>query len=875
MTSLDPQDYLAFHTVSEFASVVLACLVFWIAWHGSEDRRRGGLRWLAGCLFAAAWLDGAHALSYEGMPRFITPSDTEKAIDFWLAARLLMVVGLLGATLVGDRRLARPRERAVFIGALLACDTAVLWIVLAHGAELPRTYLGNAGLTPFKRLVEWALIALLVAAGWRFAVRGWRDGSGDPARASWLLMAACAAAVAAEWCFTRYAAATDAYAVAGHLLKLVVYFMIYRAVYLATVRLPLAHLNELATARRRAANAVSVTDEQGVVRWANDACRRMTGLTLAELVGRPLATLAQPEGVAALALPALGSSWHGRLRGRRADGADYVEQCTVTPIASEFGSVVGYVCVGEDVTERSRSELALKASEERLRALFNAAPDCIVVIDRQGRIEHANPQVQALFGHGPEELRGRDVALLMPPADGARHDAFIQRYLATGEPHIIGRGREVIGRHKDGRPLQLHLTVGEMQLPDGRHFIGFIRDVSERIEQQRRHDELQRRLMQAQKMEALGQLTGGVAHDFNNILAGVLGLSKLALERYVEDPQGKLARYLQEIVKVSERGRDLVAKMLAFSRREALPPADPVDLGPQVREVVRLLGMQMPDGVALQAEVDAVVPPVRLGLTELHQLLANLVLNARDAVKGHGRVDVHLSFGRPGANGCSSCGAIVTGDWVRLTVSDDGEGMSPEQLSRIFEPFYTTKQVGQGSGLGLPMVQGVVHGCNGHIAVHSTHGQGTTMELLLPPARQGAVGPAQAGGAPQPPASRLLRVWVIDDDPVVSLYLCEVLSLQGHEVQAFDAPAGALSRFRAAPREPDVVITDHAMPGLPGDELARGMLALRPDLPVILCTGHGDGFDEARAREAGIRCVLHKPFEAQALVEALRDCEAG
>jgi PAS domain S-box-containing protein len=756
MTPIDPQNFLAFHTVAEFVCVVLACLACWIAWHGAVDRRRGGMSWLGACLLAGALLDSAHALSYPGMPVFVTPADTEKAIFFWLAARVLMTLGLAGATWLEDGQLTRTGERRALLAALLAFDAAVAWLVLAHREGLPHTFVPGQGLTALKLAIEWGLIAALCAVGGRAAWLSRTEVLGQPARALRLLATGCAVAALAEWCFTRYADTKDIYTVVGHLLKLVAYYLIYRAVYLEMVRLPWVQLRE---------------------------------------------------------------------------------------------------------------------SEERLRALFNAAPDAIVVIDRAGRIEHANPQVKALFGHEPAALFGHNVAALMPEAQALRHGDFIQRYLATGDPRVIGHGRDIVGRHADGRPLQLHLTVGEMRLPDGPHFIGFVRDVSERIEQQRRQDELQRQLMQAQKMEALGQLTGGVAHDFNNILAGVLGLSKLTLEHFAGQPSGKPAEYLREIVKVSERGRDLVAKMLAFSRREALPPAAPIELGPAAQEVLRLLRRQVPEGIALEAAFEPGVPAVRLGPTELHQLLTNLVLNARDALGARGRIQVSLSSGAAGEGSCSSCAAPLAGDWVQLTVSDNGEGMPPERLRRIFEPFYTTKPVGQGSGLGLSMVQSLVHASGGHVVVHSEPGRGTSVRLLLPAAGVDAARAPEPAPAAAPPPIGRLRVWVVDDDPVVSLCLSEILRLQGHAVEVFNDPQNALARFAATPDAVDLVVTDQSMPGLRGDELAQRLLGLRPALPVLLCTGYSDDLDQERARLAGIRQLLHKPFDAHVLLDAVRACQ--
>ncbi|WP_395702371.1 nitrogen regulation protein NR(II), partial [Aquabacterium sp.] len=378
-----------------------------------------------------------------------------------------------------------------------------------------------------------------------------------------------------------------------------------------------------------------------------------------------------------------------------------------------------------------QSQQTLRRSEESLRRLVACAPDAIVVADERGRIQQANPQVQALLGYAPDELLGRPLALLMGAHDAARHDAYMAGY-ETGRRGMTADGREVQARRRDGSLVTVHVRVGEMPFRGGRAFVGFLRDMSERKRAEAEHLRLQRQLLQAQKMQALGQFTGGIAHDFNNMLTGILGLSTLALERHVDDPQGKLASYLREITRVSERGRDLIARLMSFAHpeRRSAPVLRP--LAPIVEEVLRMLRPAVPERIDLQLQCEPGLPPVRHVEGDVHQMLSNLVLNACDAIAGSGRVQVLLQAAQLQGAECSSCGQHLHGAYLRLAVLDDGHGIAAEAQPRVFDPFFTTKDVGKGTGLGLASVHSLLHQAGGHVLLHSRPGEGTCFELLLP-----------------------------------------------------------------------------------------------------------------------------------------------
>ncbi|MFZ5544035.1 MAG: PAS domain S-box protein [Pseudomonadota bacterium] len=1117
--------YLPLHTMLEFGSAVVAVMVFWVIWHGRAAERGAGMRWLSACLFTAALFDVSHALSYPGMPEYVTPSTPEKAIWFWLAGRLFTALGLLGCALLAPARPLPRLQRWLVLVLMAAVALAVHWAVIGHLERLPRTYVDGSGLTGAKVAIEWLIIGLMALAAWRLHARS-RAPGGVEQGATWLFAAAGIAALA-EWCFTRYGAVTDLFNLLGHVLKLASYLLIYRAVFLASVRLPLQRLGEIADALDTAANPICVADAQGRLRWANPAFLQATGYAAHELQQLQLQELSVPVQHGTRNVELKGAVWRGRVHSLRKDGSLFVDDRTVTPMHNDYGMVTGYVSVGDDVTERMRMEEALREQAERLRALIEAAPDAIVVVGPRGMVELVNPQFDALLGYRPEEVLGRHVSMLVGAEAGRHGPRVLLRRLCGGRRRLPGAGRDLVVRRKDGSTVHVDVNVGKLRLRDGLRLVCFVRDVTERIRaaealaerelryralmetaadgmwvadmqgrllsvndayakvsgysrdellcmriadlqadetpqetarrierirlsgretfetrhrakdgrvwpaeitatywpmgnglmfvfarditarqqalqalraseqrfqlamrgandglwdydlatgrlylspgwkamlgyadhelpsrrasfrrqlcdsdrrrvlarmfdlvreagaerlelefsmrhragrevhvlsrmflardehgrptrlvgthqdlterrrEQQEREALQRQLMQAQKMDALGQLTGGIAHDFNNMLAGVMGCASLALDRHVPEPGGKLERYLREIVRVSERGRELVARMLAYSRMDSGMPARPRDLAPRVREIAQVLRPALPAGIELALDLQTDTPPAALSDAELHQVLMNLVINARDAIGEHGRVEVSLRGASGDGMPCASCQQPLQGAFVCLAVRDDGSGMAPAVLARVFEPFFTTKDVGRGTGLGLPMVQGIAHKAGGHIRVHSAPGRGTCIELLLPAGPPGDEEPLVP--AVQPPAAQRqgVCIWVIDDEPAVSLYLGDLFEQHGYAVRAFEDPQQALQAYEAEPQAPDAVVTDQTMPRLSGDALARAMLQRRPALPVILCTGYNDRIDEPRALAMGIRAYFRKPFDAARLLQAVADFTAA
>jgi PAS domain S-box-containing protein len=565
--------------------------------------------------------------------------------------------------------------------------------------------------------------------------------------------------------------------------------------------------------------------------------------------------------------------WHRRNR----DGSLHWDEVYIKLV--KIGGVDRILAVTREITDRKMREEALRKSEDRLRATVEAALDCIIGMDEEGRIIELNPAAEETFGHRKSDVLGKSLAdLLIPHRHRAAHAAGIDRYLKSTEGSYIGRRVEVSAMRADGSEFPAELAIDVAQGPEGRIFIGYLRDITERRRAEADRVQLEGQLRQAQKMEAIGQLTGGIAHDFNNILTATLGYLVMAQERAEGHGDAKLARYLERAERSGERAKALIQEMLTFSRGQRGDPRS-LPLGPKLTEAVKLLQSTLPSSVEIRTELGAGVPCVLLDPLHLEQVLMNLCINARDAMAGKGSLLIALRTATCSGCVCSSCHQPVAGSFVELAVTDSGPGIAPQVLERMFEPFYSTKEVGKGSGMGLAMVHGIVHEYGGHIHVDTTPGEGTTISIWFPAwfppvqdqSEQGLAAPDALGGAKD--SARLRgRVLLADDEAPVREFMQDLLGGWGLAVSLAENGAEACERFSAEPDGFDLVVLDQTMPRMTGLEAAEEVLRLRREVPVVLYTGHSEHLTEARISGAGIRALARKPLDIpafRALMEEL------
>jgi len=387
-------------------------------------------------------------------------------------------------------------------------------------------------------------------------------------------------------------------------------------------------------------------------------------------------------------------------------------------------------------------------------------------------------------------------------------------------------------------------------------------DITERLLAEKEKNLLERQLQQSQKMESIGQLTGGLAHDFNNILASIMGYTNLAQERFAKD-NSKLSEYLNEVYLAGERARDLVLQMLAFSRGVSNEP-QLLALQPLVEAAIKMLHSTIPSSIEVKIEFQSELPKIMMDPVQLHQIVMNLCINARDAMDGVGQFCIKLQLVERQKSVCSSCHGNIEGAYVELQVKDTGKGISPENLQRIFDPFFSTKDIGKGTGMGLSMVHGIVHKHGGHIVAKSKPDQETVFSLFFPVVNKQTKEKKQK-------FSKTWHVLVVDDEQSVANFLKEIIELRNYRVTQLLDSEKALAVFTQDPGSFDCVVTDYSMPNMNGIDLSKEIIKIRPDIPIILCTGLSRDMDDSDMKKTGIRRVIGKPVNVNLLFEIIEE----
>ncbi len=532
------------------------------------------------------------------------------------------------------------------------------------------------------------------------------------------------------------------------------------------------------------------------------------------------------------------------------------------PDLGENGLARGFFTLITDITERKAAELELRWNEERSRnlvhAILDAAIDGLITIDERGTIQSVNLAAQRMFGYTAAELTGRNVNELMPAPYAAEHDGYLARYLATGERRVIGIGREVAGRRKDGTTFPLEIAVGEVHW-DGRIlFAGFLRDLSER-------KRLESDLLQAQKMEALGRLAGGIAH-FNNLLMGIIGCCQVAAGQLADTHPARAL--LDDVSREAERGTGLTRQLLTFSRKRQLAPKR-IDLndvvGPAQTIIRRLLG----EDVALHVVLAPGGAPIVADPAQIEQILMNLVVNARDAMPDGGELHVETRGADADADASDGRARGAAGHHVQLVVRDTGVGMDRDTQAHIFEPFFTTKGPGEGTGLGLSTVYGIVTQLGGRVDVASEPGRGATFTVLIPHAGEPATpAPATATALPSGGSETIL---LVEDEGLIRASLRHLLGQLGYRVLAARDAAEALRLCGDGAQPIDVILTDVVLPGRSGPELVAEIHARRPGAAALYMSAYPADDLVRQGRLPAGASSLEAPLTAEALSAKIRE----
>jgi PAS domain S-box-containing protein len=609
--------------------------------------------------------------------------------------------------------------------------------------------------------------------------------------------------------------------------------------------------------------AIYMLDIDGNVTSWNAGAQRFKGYTPQEIIGQHFSRFYTDEdrasGFPARALEISGRENKFESEGwrLRKDGSRFWAHVVIDPIRDSEGHLTGYAKVTRDLTERRQAEQELRASQEQFRLLVQGVTDyAIYMLSPEGIVTNWNAGAARIKGYSAGEIVGQHFSRFYTPEDRLAGMPAKTLALALADGRFEKEGWRL---RKDGSRFWAHVVLDPIHLPDGTlsGFAKITRDITERKDAQEKLEKAREALFQSQKMDAVGQLTGGVAHDFNNLLMAVLGSLELLRKRLPDDPQ--ILRLLDNATLGAKRGATLTQRMLAFARRQELD-ARPLDLTALTHGMSELLERSLGSQAQLQIDVPAGLPLVRADENQLELALLNLSVNARDAMPDGGVIRIGASAEQVKSGDASG---LAPGLYLCLTVRDTGEGMNEETLARATEPFFTTKGVGKGTGLGLSMVHGMTAQMGGRLLLKSTPGKGTVAEIWLPAATGEGDAAAPAAKPADAAPAKTLRVLAVDDDALVLFNTTAMLEDLGHV--ALEAASGAQALAILRREQIDLVITDQAMPQMTGMQLLETIRTEWPQMPVILATGYAELPGGAGAGVAR----LGKPFSEQELARAI------
>lgn len=546
-------------------------------------------------------------------------------------------------------------------------------------------------------------------------------------------------------------------------------------------------------------------------------------------------------------------------RWQRKDGKVIDVILSSTPIDPNDLSI-GVTFTALDITVRKQAEEALQESEGKYRTVLEANPDAVVVYDIEGNVIYFNPAFTRIFGWTLEERIGKKMDVFVPEEAWRETKMMIKKVLA-GERFS---GIETHRYNQKGEIIPVSISGAIYKDQNGKP-IGSVINLRDITEQKK----LESQLQQSQKMEAIGTLAGGIAHDINNILGIILGNTELAMD---DIPDWNPARLnLEEARIASLRAKDIVRQLLSFARKTEMEKK-PTNIIPIVKESFKLLRSSIPTSIEIRQNISKDVDTILADSTQINQILINLCTNADHAMPDGGIIEIILNNIELDEANTAQHSDLHPGRYVNLTVTDTGHGISQEVIDRIFDPYFTTKEVGKGTGMGLSVVHGIVKKHNGAITVKSEAGKGTTFSIFFPAVEKDAVIESE-------PTEKLPtgneKILFIDDEPSIVNMTRQQLERLGYEVDTKMSSIEALELFRSKPDQFDLIITDMTMPSMTGDKLVKEVLNIRPDMPTIICSGFSDKIDAEKAKEIGAAEYVEKPVDKRNLAFKVRSVLDG
>ncbi|MBZ5577624.1 MAG: PAS domain S-box protein [Acidobacteriia bacterium] len=498
-------------------------------------------------------------------------------------------------------------------------------------------------------------------------------------------------------------------------------------------------------------------------------------------------------------------------------------------------------------------------SQKMVVALLESASQGIISINREGRIVLTNRRAEEMFGYAREELVGARIEILLPESRRAAHGRQRDDYMAQPRIRPMGIGMDLAGRRKDGIEFPVEVSLSNIETEQGFFAIAFVSDISQR-------KTLEEQLLQAQKMEAVGRLAGGVAHDFNNMLTVITGYNRMILDEL--SPMDPLRGYAEEVLKAADRAAAITNQLLAFSRRQIIQPRV-ISVNTVVSHTEKMLRRLLGEDIQLVLDLPVGVGNIKADPNQIAQAIVNLAVNARDAMPTGGRIAVETANVHLDENYVRTHLGVQPGDFVMIAMSDTGYGMDASTRQRIFEPFFTTKMQGKGTGLGLATVYGTVKQAGGDIWVYSEVGQGTTFKLYFPRVDEAAA-ETEAPGAEKAAAGGE-TVLVVEDEQAVRELTVKMMEQLGYVVLAAASGAAALEIAQAYAGKIALLVTDVVMPHMSGRQVADQLLAARQDLKVLYLSGYTENtVIHHGVLDNGVD-FLPKPFSREALGRKVRE----
>lgn len=614
-----------------------------------------------------------------------------------------------------------------------------------------------------------------------------------------------------------------------------------------------------------ATDAIITIDSSGTIITWNRAAEHIFGYTASEIEGQSLtkiiprpAHMRHEQNFSRALMPASPPIANTRMEGKglRKDGNEFPLEISIS--SWQIAEHRYFTSIVRDITERKKNENSIRESQEFLKNIFKTTPDPIIVTDEHGCIRAINDAVTRHLGYTEDDLIGKQTGILTPEEPRYRQrikelldDFFEKGYIANEELPVRG---------KSGA-LSYWEWNSIIQKDDQENITGSIAVLRDIRERKKIEDEMR----QSQKMEAIGTLAGGIAHDFNNILAAIMGYAELTIKQF--PGENSIKQNLEVILKSSLRAKDLIKQILTFCRK-AEQEQKPILPYLIIKEAIKLLRASIPATISIRENIDKQSGIIMADPTQVHQILVNLCTNAAQAMQEAGGVlEIVLKPVTLDKAAAKQYPDLPQGEYVMLSVRDTGCGIDPVYIDRIYDPFFTTKEAGKGTGMGLAVVHGIVKSHNGAISVQSETGKGTLFQVLLPRVKEES---RQIQEKEEPVPIGTERILFIDDEITLIGLAREMLSSLGYKVTAVQDSRQALELFKSDTTSFDVIITDQTMPDMTGFDLAQQVLAVRPDMPIILCTGYSDIVSDDKVKAAGIREFIIKPLRLHELAATIR-----